>query len=446
MSFSIRDFKKNGNTESKINTFRKIRVSEQPNIVAIQESKCNEVSDDWLEFVWGSTDFEYIQKPKVGKSGGMLLVWDTNAFEVIQAVEGTFFLAIKGRWKGKERDTIVTNVYGPHKDEGKRELWESLETLMEYKDANWVLCEDFNEVRSPSERKNCEFIERRATRFNNFIENMQLIEAPLIGRKFTRISDDGLKLSKLDRFLVSESFLQSWGDVSMISLDRGTSDHCPIFLRDKQIDFEPIPFKIFDVWLENKEVEKVIIEAWNKKVYGSRRDCTFRNKLKNVKESLREWSRHQYGYLDIDLENAKNKACALEKKADDHECNLSDSEREEWKKAREVWFQKEKEKGEVLKQKSRLKWAVEGDENSKFFHSSIKRRNNRGNIRGLFIDGVWQENPNAIKEEIFGYYKKVFEQTQTIDVDVDSLQDLNFNKLTEAEAATLEVEFSEGEI
>ncbi|XP_071691426.1 uncharacterized protein [Rutidosis leptorrhynchoides] len=215
-------------------------------------------------------------------------------------------------------------------------------------------------------------------------------------------------------------------------------------LRDKQIDFGPKPFKIFNVWLENKEVEKVIIQGWNKQVNGSRLDCKFRNKLKNIKESLREWSRHQYGTLDIELENAKNKACALEKKAE--ECNLSENEHEEWKKAREDWFQKEKEKGEMLKQKARLKWAIERDENSKFFHSSIKRRNNRGNIRGLFIDGVWQENPNAIKDEIFGYYKKVFEQTQNTEVNVDSLRDLNFNKLTEAEAATLEVEFSEGEI
>ncbi|XP_071718360.1 uncharacterized protein [Rutidosis leptorrhynchoides] len=192
-----------------------MRIAEQPNVVAIQESKCNEVTDSWMEFVWGDPDFKFIQKPKVGKSGGMFLIWDTTSFEVNEAVEGKFFLAVKGKWMGRDKDTIITNIYGPHNGNDKKEMWESLEKLMEYKNAEWVLCGDFNEVRVVSKR------------------------------------------------------LNYCGDLSVVTLDRNTSDHCPIFLSDKNINFGPKPFKVFDTWLDNKDVEQVIIEAWNKSVKGS---------------------------------------------------------------------------------------------------------------------------------------------------------------------------------
>ncbi|XP_071738762.1 uncharacterized protein [Rutidosis leptorrhynchoides] len=254
-------FGKSSLTESKVGWFRKIRITESPDIAIIQETKCNWVNDNWVESIWGSSSFNYIQKPKVGKSGGLLVIWDPLVFFVNEAVEKQYFLAIKGRWKGKSMDTIIVNVYGPHKDVGKRKFWEDLDNLMNCSDVEWVIGGDFNEVRSDEERQNCVFNEHRAAMFNTFIENRCLVEIPLLGRKFTRISDNGLKFSKLDRFLVSENFIISWGDVSAIALDRRTSDHSPIILRDKNEDFGPKPFKFFDIWLQCPEVEPMIIDA-----------------------------------------------------------------------------------------------------------------------------------------------------------------------------------------
>nr|GFB60287.1 RNA-directed DNA polymerase, eukaryota [Tanacetum cinerariifolium] len=39
-------------------------------------------------------------------------------------------------------------------------------------------------------------------------------------------------------------------------------------------------------------------------------------------------------------------------------------------------------------QKSKVKWAVEGDENSKFFHGIINKRISQLAIRGVFIDAI----------------------------------------------------------
>nr|GFD05499.1 RNA-directed DNA polymerase, eukaryota [Tanacetum cinerariifolium] len=46
-------------------------------------------------------------------------------------------------------------------------------------------------------------------------------------------------------------------------------------------------------------------------------------------------------------------------------------------------------------QKSKIKWAVEGDENSKFFHGIINKRRSQHAIRGVFVDGIWQTDPDT---------------------------------------------------
>ncbi|XP_071740634.1 uncharacterized protein [Rutidosis leptorrhynchoides] len=388
MSFNIRGFGGFDGVDSKVGWFRKMCIDVRPDIVAIQESRCNEVNDNWVEIIWGNSNFRYLQKPKVEKSGGMLLIWDPSVFVVDDAVGKDHFLAIKGSWRGKDRQCIIVNVYGPHKDRDKKKFWDSLDQIMNIGGVDWVIGGDFNEVRAPEERQNCIFSERRAKLFNRFIDDNHLIDVPLTGKRFTRISDDGKKFSKIDRFLVSEGFLQAWGDISVTSFDRKTSDHSPMLLCDNNIDFGPKPFKLFDIWLENKEVESIIIEAWNKTVTNARPDCFLRDRLKNVKNSLREWSKIKYGALDSDLIKYKMAVEQYEEKADLG--IIDDQERLEWLNARACWLQKDKEKTCMLKQKARLKWAAEGDDNTSFFYSTIRRNNCRTNIRGLYIDGCWE--------------------------------------------------------
>ncbi|XP_071726742.1 uncharacterized protein [Rutidosis leptorrhynchoides] len=182
---------------------------------------------------------------------------------------------------------------------------------------------------------------------------------------FTRISDDGLKYSKLDRFLASEKFVSAWDGLSACILQHKYFDHCPILLKDSNIDFGPKPIRIFDNWFNTKESEIKIKEAWYENPSTIHADCNVRDKLKKVKSIL---------------------------KATD----------------REAWFKKDKEKADILKQKARLKWAIEVDENSKFFHSQIKRRQSKNNIRGININGIWHESPSIIKDEAFKFFRNRF--------------------------------------
>ncbi|GJW46396.1 hypothetical protein Tco_0078042 [Tanacetum coccineum] len=89
---------------------------------------------------------------------------------------------------------------------------------------------------------------------------------------------------------------------------------------------------------------------------------------------------------------------------------LTEVERSTWLETRKRWVEMENEYGNMIRQKSRIRWDMEGDENSKFFHSYVKRRNNKSNIKGLVINGVWSEDPKLIKMEMARHYKPLFSE------------------------------------
>ncbi|GKD33697.1 putative RNA-directed DNA polymerase, eukaryota, reverse transcriptase zinc-binding domain protein [Tanacetum coccineum] len=65
----------------------------------------------------------------------------------------------------------------------------------------------------------------------------------------------------------------------------------------------------------------------------------------------------------------------------------------------------------MYKQKARVKWSVEGDENSKYFHSVIRKRRSKNIMRGIIINGTWNEEPSEIKRGVWEYYESIFTET-----------------------------------
>ncbi|XP_071715058.1 uncharacterized protein [Rutidosis leptorrhynchoides] len=137
-----------------------------------------------------------------------------------------------------------------------------------------------------------------------------------------------------------------------------------------------------------------------------KKDCIFRDRLKNVKNDLRCWSKIEFGSLENEINLLKTKANRLELLAESGSISVSD--RSCWMERRKSWFEKENIKSGMLKQKARIRWILEGDENSKYFHSTIRRKFNKCNIRGLNINGEWNEEPRDVKETILNHFRKIF--------------------------------------
>nr|GEZ78703.1 RNA-directed DNA polymerase, eukaryota, reverse transcriptase zinc-binding domain protein [Tanacetum cinerariifolium] len=62
-----------------------------------------------------------------------------------------------------------------------------------------------------------------------------------------------------------------------------------------------------------------------------------------------------------------------------------------------------------LAQKAKVKWSIEGDENSKFFHGIINKQRNNLAIRGNIIDREWIEDPIVVKKEFISHFQSRFD-------------------------------------
>nr|GEV95207.1 RNA-directed DNA polymerase, eukaryota, reverse transcriptase zinc-binding domain protein [Tanacetum cinerariifolium] len=200
----------------------------------------------------------------------------------------------------------------------------------------WKSCE----VYTKDERFGSIFNIQGAAIFNSFISSSGLVDVPMGGCSFTWVHKSAAKMSKLDRFLISEGLMESCPNISAITLDRYLSDHRPILLHELCFDYGPTPFGFYHYRLI--DIDKTI----------------------------------DAGYANSDLiNNHKNVITSL--------------------------LDMEKLKSLEVAQKAKIKWSIEGVENSKFFHdeflSHFKNRFDCPSSTRLSFD---MNFPNQISSEV----------------------------------------------
>ncbi|GKC07142.1 RNA-directed DNA polymerase, eukaryota [Tanacetum coccineum] len=157
-------------------------------------------------------------------------------------------------------------------------------------DGEVVMMGDFNEVRFKSDRFGSVFNVRGADVFNSFIANAGLVEVPLGGSAFTWSHKSATKMSKIDRFLISDGLMNTCPNINAITLERYLSDHRPILFRESTYDYGPIPFRFYHHWLALDGFDNFVIDIW-RNTPGDKSNA-MRNlmyKLKFLKVRIRGW-------------------------------------------------------------------------------------------------------------------------------------------------------------
>ncbi|GJT61376.1 RNA-directed DNA polymerase, eukaryota [Tanacetum coccineum] len=228
----------------------------------------------------------------VDNSGGILCVWDPKSFSKLNATISDYFVMERGDWIPNGTKLLIISIYAPQDLSEKKMLWDYLSYVIAQWEGEVVVMGDFNEVRKKDERFGSVFNVHGANAFNLFISNAGLEEVPLGGCSYTWCHKSASKMSKLERFLISESLMNSCPNIFAITLERFLSDHRPILMRESHYDYGPVPFRFFHYWFEIKGFDKFVKDSWKEAVVVEPNAMTkLMKKLKHLKEKIRLWNK-----------------------------------------------------------------------------------------------------------------------------------------------------------
>jgi hypothetical protein len=277
--------------------------------------------------------------------------------------------------------------------------------------------------------------------FGDFIVSMDLVDLPLLGRKFTWFHPNGSSMSRIDRFLISEEWLNDWGGCSLWSLPRDISDHCPLILKRSNFDWGPKPFRFNNHWLVHKDYKNVVEEIWRNQSINGWMGIVLKEKLKSIKIRLKEWSKEEFGGMEARITSLIEDIQELDVKSElvgliDGVVDLRKS------KFIDLWNLL-KSKEAILFQRSRSKWLREGDANTKYFHGCVKARAKRNAIVALKVGEEWLESPPLIRAAVEEFFANHFSSPDVVRPRLDGV---NFPSLVGDDNLLLSDPFSLEEI
>nr|GEW95390.1 RNA-directed DNA polymerase, eukaryota [Tanacetum cinerariifolium] len=233
-----------------------------------------------------------------------------------------------------------------------------------------IIMGDFNEVWNIDERHGSNFNPSCASRFDQFISNSGLIDVKLEGYSFTWSHPLASKMSKLDRFLVSKGILLAFPSTTAICLDRNLSDHRLILLREICTDFGPTPFRFYHSWFAFDGFDDMIKLTWQSFSHSdANMMIRFKKKLQDLKVVIRRWVNDKRRLSACSKANLFSELGVIDKELDEGTVSETRLLRRLDLKQQLINITEMELKDNF--QKSKIKWAVEGNENSKFFMDFI---------------------------------------------------------------------------
>lgn len=152
----------------------------------------------------------------------------------------------------------------------------------------------------------------------------------------------------------------------------------------------------------------MVVTTWKSSHFSGSPSFILKERLKSLKKNIKVWKEKYWNVGQKEVQEAKADMLRWDLLAE--QMQLSHEEVMILKSARANYHKAEEKLSLSLKQRSRVKWAVEGDENSRFFHSLIKGRLKRNTIKGIIVNGLWVEEPAQIKDGIFHFFSKQFRE------------------------------------
>ncbi|XP_020243224.1 uncharacterized protein LOC109821449 [Asparagus officinalis] len=233
---------------------------------------------------------------------------------------------------------------------------------------------DFNAITNGDERLGGAPVTGADTEdFQQFISSSQLVHIKTTGCFYTwnnKQEAESRIWSRLDRVLINELWIMQYTSSQADFLQPVCSDHSPALLTVGDDDFQgKKPFKFYKMWTKHTEYLPLVRSIWQQEVQGYYMyKLSF--KMKMLKPALKELNRRHFMNISEQVLRAKQELTDIQNRisTDLFNSHLISKEKDCLKKYTNLLQCEES----FYRQKASIKWAIQGDKSSHFFHSAMK--------------------------------------------------------------------------
>ena len=329
------------------------------------------------------------------------------------------------------RKQFVSFIYAKNKGNERRVLWKNLVDHSSIVNGEpWVLLGDFNVALNIGDCSDLNAArDGEMEDFRVCLETLELDDIASKGMFYTwiqkRLDPNSGILKKLDRALGNLSFISSFDNCFAEFLPFMTSDHCPVVLNYHLARHrKPKSFRFANFLADKESFIPTVRDNWGVDVQGFRMFILAR-RLKNMKRFLRNMNRVNGNVFN------KVKALRVELKRVQRELDKepnNPSLREEEYVFCKAYQEAVRDEASLLRQKTKVQWLKDGDQNTSYFHNVLKSRVNKSRIQLVCDD----QGNKFYGDDVPGCFVNHFERFLGAEDDViplDDCDDLFIKKL-----------------
>lgn len=343
-----------------------------------------------------------------GKGGGLALFVSSNLkVDLISFGPHHIDVSVLDQFGKKWRNSFV---YGEPRPSDRPEFWKLIRRIKPCSADPWLMCGDFNEALFQFEHLSArKRSESQMEAFRDTLDHCNLHDLGFSGTPWTynnkQRGNKNVRV-RLDRDVSCPAWTSLFPQASVRHLTSSRSDHCPLLLDlgnegKKKTRTKKRSLRYEAMWERESSLGQQIEEAWTNQLPAS--DLSdIHKKLSATMACLGSWSSQVFGSVNKEIKLLKTRLEDLQKSdfiGNQEYIKTISSRLDEILLREEIMW----------KQRSRINWLREGDQNTRYFHRKASGRSKKNKISRLKrADGSFAIDEEEILSKTHLFFNELY--------------------------------------